>query len=85
MIGQFGRYKEEKMNVSKDMIISEVLNMDRGTVPIFFKNGLHCLGCVMASGETIEEACQVHGIDCDNLIDELNNFFELKDLPAANV
>jgi hybrid cluster-associated redox disulfide protein len=85
MIGQFGRYKEEKMNVSKDMIISEVLNMDRGTVPIFFKNGLHCLGCVMASGETIEEACQVHGIDCDNLIDELNNFFELKDLPTANV
>jgi hybrid cluster-associated redox disulfide protein len=73
------------MTVNKDMIISEVLNMDRGTVPIFFKNGLHCLGCVMASGETIEEACMVHGLDCDTLIDELNNFFELKGLPTTEV
>jgi hybrid cluster-associated redox disulfide protein len=73
------------MTITKDMIISEVLNMDKGTVPIFFKNGLHCLGCVMASGETIEEACVVHDIDCDNLVFELNNFFEVKDLPAANV
>jgi len=73
------------MTVTKDMIISEVLNLDRGTVPIFFKNGLHCLGCVMASGETIEEACMVHGLDCDSLIEELNNFFELKGLPTTEV
>lgn len=73
------------MKVNGDMIISDVLNMDKGTVPIFFKNGLHCLGCVMASGETIEEACAVHGIDCDQLLWELNNFFETKDLPAASV
>ncbi|MDD3930870.1 MAG: DUF1858 domain-containing protein [Clostridiaceae bacterium] len=71
--------------VTKDMIISDVLNMDRGTVPIFFRNGLHCLGCAMASGETIEEACAVHGLDCDLLMDELNNFFEVKDLPQADV
>jgi hybrid cluster-associated redox disulfide protein len=43
------------MKITRDMIISEVLNMDRGTVPIFFKNGLHCLGCAMATTETIEE------------------------------
>jgi len=61
--------------VTKDMIIADVLNMDRGTVPIFFKNGLHCLGCVMASGESIEEACAVHGIDADTLIAELNKHF----------
>jgi hybrid cluster-associated redox disulfide protein len=73
------------MNVTKDMIISDVLNMDQGTVPIFFKNGLHCLGCSMASGETIEEACLVHGINCDNLIFELNNFFEVKDLPSVDL
>lgn len=73
------------MTINKDMIISDVLNMDRGTVPIFFKNGLHCLGCVMASGETIEEACLVHGLDCDTLIDQLNNFFEVNNLPEANV
>lgn len=61
--------------ITKDMVISEVLEMDRGTIPIFFKNGLHCLGCAMASGETLEEACAVHGIDCDTLITELNDFF----------
>lgn len=60
--------------ITKDMIISEVLDMNRGTVPIFFKNGLHCLGCVMASGETIEEACMVHNIDCDKLLDEINTY-----------
>ena len=73
------------MSVTKDMIISDVLNMDRGTIPIFFRNGLHCLGCAMASGETIEEACAVHGIDCDMLIDELNSFLEVKDLPQTDV
>ena len=73
------------MEVTKDMIISDVLNLDQGTVPIFFKNGLHCLGCVMASGETIEEACMVHGLNVDNLLFELNSYFEVKDLPEANV
>lgn len=71
--------------VSKDMIISDVLKMDQGTIPIFFKNGLHCLGCVMASGETIEEACEVHGLDVDHLIGELNAFFASKEeQPAQN-
>jgi hypothetical protein len=39
----------------------------------------------MASGETIEEACAVHGLDLDLLLDELNSFFEVKDLPQTNV
>ncbi|MGI6334226.1 MAG: DUF1858 domain-containing protein [Saccharofermentanales bacterium] len=72
------------MKITRDMIISEVLNMDRGTVPIFFKNGLHCLGCAMATTETIEAACAVHGLDCDRLISELNTFFESKNSPEAN-
>lgn len=58
------------------MIIGDVLNMHQGTVPIFLQNGLHCLGCVMASGETIEEACAAHNMDCNSLIGELNRFFE---------
>ncbi|MBP7402943.1 MAG: DUF1858 domain-containing protein [Clostridia bacterium] len=73
------------MAVVKTMIISDVLKMDQGTIPIFFRNGLHCLGCAMASGETIEEACAVHGLDCDSLIEQLNSYFEVKDLPAASV
>ncbi|NLW88413.1 MAG: DUF1858 domain-containing protein [Clostridiaceae bacterium] len=62
--------------ITKEMIIADVLNLHQGTVPIFLQNGLHCLGCAMASGETIEEACAVHNMNCDALIDELNRFFE---------
>ena len=62
--------------VSKDMIIAEVLELDLGTAPIFMANGMHCLGCPAARGETIEEACLVHGIDPDMLIDQLNGHFE---------
>ena len=64
------------MAITKDMIIADVLNKHQDTVPIFMNSGLHCLGCAMASGETIEEACMVHGMDCDALIEELNNYLQ---------
>ena len=71
--------------VDKNMYIADVLNMDAGTVPIFLQNGLHCLGCALSSGESIEEACMVHGLDCDDLLDQLNEFFSLRDLPEAEI
>lgn len=64
--------------VSKDMIIADVLNMDRGTAPIFMNAGMHCLGCPSASGESIEDACEIHGIDVDKLIGDLNAYLESK-------
>jgi len=60
--------------VTKDMTIMKVLELDQGTAPIFMSNGMHCLGCVAASGESLEEACMVHGIDVDKMVDELNAF-----------
>ncbi|HHU90681.1 MAG TPA: DUF1858 domain-containing protein [Clostridiaceae bacterium] len=66
------------VRVTKDSIIMDVLMMDKGTAPIFIKHGMHCLGCPSASGESIEEACAVHGIDTDKLIDDLNAFFETR-------
>ena len=65
--------------INKDMVISDVLQMDRDTAPILLGHGLHCLGCVMASGETLEQACAVHGMDCDSLIKDLNEYFESKE------
>ena len=62
--------------ISKEMIISDVLQLDIGTAPIFLANGMHCLGCPSASGESIEDACLVHGMDPEKLIGELNSFFE---------
>ncbi len=58
--------------VSGDMIIMDVLRLDRTTAPIFMQHGMHCLGCPSASGESIEDACAVHGIDSQKLIDALN-------------
>lgn len=60
--------------VTKDMTITDVLMLDDGLIPIFFENGLYCIGCMMASGETIEEACMVHGMDLENLLDTINVF-----------
>lgn len=65
--------------ITKDMIIADVLRMDRGTVPIFLNAGLHCLGCPSASGESIADACAIHGIDADKLVKDLNEYFEKKE------
>lgn len=64
--------------VTRDMIIADVLRLDKGTVPIFLNSGMHCLGCPSSSGESIEDACAVHGIDPDKLIKELNDYLEGK-------
>lgn len=64
--------------VTKDMIISEVLSIDPGTAPFFFEIGMHCLGCPSASGESIEEACAVHGVDADELVNKINDYLKTK-------
>ena len=63
------------MVIDKSMIIMDVLNMDRECAPVFLNAGMHCLGCPSAPGESIEDACAVHGIDADELVAKLNEFF----------
>lgn len=58
--------------ITSEMIIMDVLKLDRTTAPIFIQHGMHCLGCPSASGESIEDACAVHGIDSSKLIEALN-------------
>ncbi|HIS01408.1 MAG TPA: DUF1858 domain-containing protein [Candidatus Excrementavichristensenella intestinipullorum] len=64
--------------VTKDMSIGQVLAIDRETIPIFLRYGMHCLGCPHATAESLEDAGLVHGIDVDKLVDELNAFLEGK-------
>ena len=59
---------------TKDMLITEIIEMDEGTADILMNAGMHCIGCMMAHGETIEQACMVHGIDPDELIDSINEY-----------
>ncbi|MDK2801059.1 MAG: hypothetical protein PWQ70_2678 [Clostridiales bacterium] len=65
--------------VTKDTIIADVLKIDRGTAPFFLNIGMHCLGCPSASGETIAEACAIHGVDADQLVKEINEYLESKE------
>ena len=64
--------------ITKEMTIGEILDLDTKCAPIFFEAGMHCLGCPASSGESLEEACQVHGIDCDKILVRLNNYFSQK-------
>lgn len=64
--------------VTKDMTIGDVLDADRETVPFFLEMGMHCLGCPASRGESIAEACAVHGIDADDLVDKINEFLKNK-------
>jgi len=59
---------------NKNTVIAEVLEKAPNAAPIFLGIGMHCLGCAMASGETIEEACAVHGVNADDFLEELNTF-----------
>ena len=62
------------MKVTKDSIIGDVLDYNAGTAQFFFAIGMHCLGCPSARGESIADACAVHGTDADKLIDAINEY-----------
>ena len=66
------------MKITKDMLIGDVLDYDRGTAEFFFEIGRHCLGCPASRGESIEAACEVHGTDCDALLAKINAYLESK-------
>ena len=58
--------------VTKDTLIGDILDMDRVTAPYFLEMGMHCLGCPSARCESLEEACMVHGVDVNELIEKIN-------------
>ena len=62
------------MTITKDSIIGDVLDQYPETAAFFFEIGMHCLGCPSARGESIEDACIVHGFDADEFIAKLNDF-----------
>ena len=69
------------MAITGDMLIGEVLRTDIRLAEVLMQAGMHCLGCPSAHGESIAEACEVHGIDADNLVGKLNGFLAAN--PAA--
>lgn len=66
------------MEITKDTRIGEMLQEDIGIAPILMNAGMHCVGCPSAQGETLEEACMVHGMDADALVTEINTYLANK-------
>ena len=62
------------MEITRDTNIGEIVENCTEAMPKFQEIGMHCIGCALASGETVEEACAAHGIDPDAFITELKAF-----------
>ncbi len=66
------------MTITKDTIIGDILDIAPECAPLFLEIGMHCLGCPSARGESIEMACEVHGVDADELVEKLNDAIQSK-------
>ena len=66
------------MTIDKSMLIGELIQMDELVAPMLMRAGMHCLGCPASQGESLEEACMVHGIDCDTLVSQINEVLAAK-------
>ncbi len=62
--------------ITKDTIIADILDIAPESAPLFMSIGMHCLGCAMANGETLGEACEVHGVDFDEFMEQLQAFIK---------
>jgi len=58
--------------ITKDTIIGDILDIAPQTAPLFMAIGMHCLGCPASRGETVEQACMVHGVNVDALLEQVN-------------
>jgi hybrid cluster-associated redox disulfide protein len=66
------------MKITKDMSFGEVLQKHPELAHVFIEHGMHCIGCMMAQFETIEQGAAAHGIDIKKLIDDLNKAIKKK-------
>lgn len=66
------------MAITKETLIGEALRIDEGIAPILMGIGMHCLGCPASQGESIADACMVHGVDADELVAKINDYLESK-------
>lgn len=65
-------------NITKDMLIGDLIRLDTGIIPILMQGGMHCVGCPASQGESLEDACAVHGIDADEMEAAINDYLKEK-------
>ena len=66
----------EISDITKETLIGDVVQYFPQAMPAFQAIGMHCMGCAMASGENIEQACAVHWVDADQFLEDLKAYLE---------
>ena len=66
------------MKITAKMSIGEIVSKHPETAEVFFKHGMHCLGCAASHFENLEQGCEAHGIDSKRLVADLNKAVEKK-------
>ena len=64
--------------ITKDMIIHDIIAVDSDLIPVLLDAGMHCIGCPSAQGESLEEACMVHGLDADVVLKSIQDYLAKK-------
>lgn len=62
------------MEITRETMLSDILENCPEAMPAFQAIGMHCMGCALASGENLEQACAAHGVDPDEFIEGLKNY-----------
>lgn len=66
------------MGITKQTKMGEMIEYDRGIAVVLMESGMHCVGCPASIGESLEEACMVHGLDADEVLAKINEYLASK-------
>ena len=66
------------MEITKQTKMGEMIEYDRGIAVVLMESGMHCVGCPASIGESLEEACMVHGLDADEVLAKVNEYLASK-------
>ncbi len=66
------------MEITKETTMGEMLDYDRGIAVVLMNSGMHCVGCPSSIGESLEDACMVHGLDADEVLGEIKEYLANK-------
>ena len=69
-------FEVHMMEITRETVIADIVENCPQAMPVFQEIGMHCLGCAMASGETVEQACAAHGVDPDEFLEYLQRYLE---------
>ena len=66
------------MEITKQTTMGDMLDFEPGIAYVLMQSGMHCVGCPSSIGESLEEACMVHGLNSDEVLNSIHEFLELK-------